>query len=222
MHVATLLAGLVWAGGFAPDEQIVYIQHHRPSKFIAKMIGGPSDYTGILGALRIRCHDERGLVVLSGTQEELFYAKRWIELFDVAPRVVELKVQMESPLDKYQVSWIVRCPNNATTDVLDLETGLRLTLRPRIAEDGQIVVLATFQAGAERSERKVRSKIGSENSWRLESEHSDPPVRGHREDQVYLRRFTSPGAKVSVTATVVPLPRKDAELPKVATSVKGY
>ncbi|HSI73326.1 MAG TPA: hypothetical protein VK934_09115 [Fimbriimonas sp.] len=103
----------------------------RPSKILAKA-----------DRLRPRlgwvANDQKSVVIVRGTQEEIDQAASYLRLFDIRPRKVGLQIDIESAIDKAEVSTVTTIRNNQTQTIYDEEIGVKLTLAPRLNDDNSV------------------------------------------------------------------------------------
>ncbi|HSI73306.1 MAG TPA: hypothetical protein VK934_09015 [Fimbriimonas sp.] len=113
----------------------VPIVRARPSKIIAKA-----------DRLRPRlgwvANDQKSVVIVRGTQEEIDQAASYLRFFDIRPRKVGLQIDIESRIDKAEVSTVTTIRNNQTQTIFDEEIGVKLTLAPRLNDDNSVSLFA--------------------------------------------------------------------------------
>jgi hypothetical protein len=159
------VALLLSAVGLAGAEEYV-AKHARPSRLLAMLVSVVPMQRGDVGTVKIykavggnslipkgvtiEANDDTGKVKLEGPNEGIAETLKALEMFDVAPIRVRVKVEIVCRADKYSSSSTLELCNNVTGKLSDGVLSLGIELTPRVNADGTVTL--AVGAGREASQ----------------------------------------------------------------------
>jgi hypothetical protein len=106
-----------------------------------------------MSVTNISSDDERSVITVTGSsKDDLDDMARTVSLFDVAPCYVNLKIQMESRLDKTSLTSSVDLANMHTLTLADESAGAFFSIAVRVNGDWTISIYALVKEGAKQTE----------------------------------------------------------------------
>lgn len=162
----------------------VTLRHRRPSVVVAQAKG--------LGGAMVP-DDGRSLVAVSGTPAEVESAKEFLRLVDVPRKTLLVRVTVASPADHFAWTVDARLTNGQVWRTADDETGMEVTLQPRLAADGALNVALLARCRGN----------GMTSSMRIRKGKDQKIVLGR---QIVQEVHVDADAPTSVSPSTVPLP----------------
>ena len=161
---------------FQTSTATIQLHHTRPSAMIDRMRGFYFPNGGNWPFRR--ADDVHAVLYVSGTDEEIANARQLVTMTDVARREVSVSVSIDSKIDfvRYDVS--AKLLNEQQWVTSDVETKTKLTLVPRINNDGTVTVTCRYQHGEEPGV-DLLFRLNPEKSLELSkmiAKQSDSPV----------------------------------------------
>jgi type II secretory pathway component GspD/PulD (secretin) len=144
MHFLAVAAALTMLFP-AQDELKVEVHRQRPSKVMKWLQQGVEL---LPQGVQVSADDEKSVLIFRGPQKDLQYLGQTVALFDVEARKVRFDYTVTSPLDKMTFEGSITLSNNVTHTFTENGTGLKLSLTPRIHDDGSISVSFSYTCGA--------------------------------------------------------------------------
>ncbi len=149
------------AAAFLQADVVVEVPVHnmRPSKLVAQL---PLKHSQTPQALQVTVTplDERGTIRLFGDQEDVAVLKRSIEMMDVRPKDLRLRIQVESPLDKVDYDVIAHLRNNQMWKMTDGDTGVTVGVQPRLDDAGILTIMLQLGDAVNGQTSMIRLKPG--------------------------------------------------------------
>ena len=143
MHFLAVAAALSMM--FPAQEEVkVEVHKRRPSKIMKQL----QQVVGLLPLeVQVSADDEKSVLIFRGKQKDLEFISQTVALFDISPRQARIDFTVNSPLDKLHYEGSITLSNNATHTFTETETGLKLSLTPRINDDGSITISFSYRSG---------------------------------------------------------------------------
>ncbi len=145
--------------------------HNRRASIILEMIekGQLSRIEGL------KADDARGCVIAPGTPSEVADVQQLVRLFDVARKRLSVKLDINSPQDKETYSVSAKIYNNDAWKSTFGESGLQLTIAPRINADGTVTTFLNMQEkGQPELSFVYRMKTGTTHTFIMSSDPKNP------------------------------------------------
>lgn len=130
-----LPALLLMAQGVLSEQVEVPILHTRPSKIVKIFGKTPGRGISVEGVV-MRANDVEGTITLVGSRSGIDETKARIALFDNRPRKARIAVSISAPLNHANWNGEIETFNNIEWNGDDGATGVKLSLAPRINDDG--------------------------------------------------------------------------------------
>jgi|GEM_PF-7134100 len=161
----SILAGL---SAFASAKDEIKVVNVRASRMLAMLAtpNNPMNMTKLLDfrgsaesnalvpdGVRIHADDEKGVLEVYGTPDEVAQLQQYVSLFDVRPKEVHVTIDSNSPLDKYKNRAESNIRNNGSWETKDTFLNLNIKTEARINDDGTVTARITF--GPQDHEKKV-------------------------------------------------------------------
>src|SRR5688572_1449366 len=108
--------------------------HHRRASRIAESI------KPVIGTAKLKPHDRRSVIEVTGTEDQVDEAERVIRLVDIRPIIVSFELDLESRYDKLETRYEVQVENNQPWSMSLKTEGIKFTVTPRINEDCSITL----------------------------------------------------------------------------------
>jgi type II secretory pathway component GspD/PulD (secretin) len=141
----------------AQDELTVEVHRQRPSKVMKWLQQGVEL---LPQGVQVSADDEKSVLIFRGSQKDLQYLGQTVALFDVEARKVRFDYTVKSPLDKISYEGSITLSSSMTHTFTENETGLKLSLTPRVNEDGSITVRVSYNYGGAVIDSVRRVKAG--------------------------------------------------------------
>jgi hypothetical protein len=110
--------------------------------------------------LKIGYDASTNTVMLSGKAEDIAHVRRYLKLFDVAPMRVELSLSGELPLLGYAYANAITVSNNGKWVLEEPARGLRVSITPRLNDDGYATLFIEHRFGESLVKTTARAKVG--------------------------------------------------------------
>jgi type II secretory pathway component GspD/PulD (secretin) len=110
-------------------------------------------------AVTITARDEQAKLILEGEKSAIEEVARFVPLFDVRPRELQITFEIDLPLEKQSFGGRLSTANNHTVTYSQNRIGLSLDVTPRIGDDGSITlfVKARFEGTEVQAVARVRN-----------------------------------------------------------------
>jgi hypothetical protein len=116
---------------------------------------------GLLQGLEWTVDDTRSVIKVRGSKTDIEHARTYLALFDVRPRKVSLKIEIDSLLDKSHFTSILAATNNQSYVLADPESGVKISLSPRINDDNTVSLFSATTYGDHTTSYVARLKFGA-------------------------------------------------------------
>jgi hypothetical protein len=120
--------------GMPRDIKEVTILHRRPSRIVDLL-------KPLLKETKLKPHDRRSVIELTGSKDQVEEAERAIRLFDIRPHMVSLDIALTSMYDKLETTYQVQIENNQRWEISLKTEGIRFSITPRVNDDTSITLL---------------------------------------------------------------------------------
>ncbi|HVT13727.1 MAG TPA: hypothetical protein VHE55_15790 [Fimbriimonadaceae bacterium] len=177
MRVLALLLAVACACA-ASAAEVYQVMHVRPSRILAAVTGGKqgdrltlyvasdvpgkTDANGLIpaGITSMKADDGASTISIEGSDQASEDMKRILALFDVAPRQIGVRIAIVSPADKSSSTTKTQILNNTPWTLQDGLTGLKITISPRINNDGGMTGQVEIAEGKKTTSVVARIKNG--------------------------------------------------------------
>ena len=118
-------------GQLVNQGEIVPIWHMRPSVIIGRL-------NEVMPSTVLTADDERGVLIVRAGREIVDQVRQYVNLLDVKPRRVRLKIETDSPIDREHGSVEAVVANNRPFEFTDATTNIQIAASPRVNDDGTV------------------------------------------------------------------------------------
>jgi len=172
------------------DSAEIPIHHMRASKALAivKRIGtaDPNEL------VTLSTDDAKGTILAKGNTRGIGWVRSYVELVDVARRQVSFSVSIDSEVDKQSYEVSAKILNDQEWKTSDGDTGVVLSLRPRVNDDGTTTFFGKFEANLEKATQVVfRLRSGASTTLSIGKNSLkayDPKVDGQLKSWLTLQK----------------------------------
>jgi hypothetical protein len=150
-------------GALAEDVQLKFV---RPSRVLGIFLGSQlqpsilpsggevrvarlegSDKGLVPVGVTLTAQDSKGILRLEGPEADLKEVRRYIELFDIQPRKVNMSLELSCPVLNVSSSTTTSLLNNRTWNMKDGTTNVDLSIAPRVNDDNTVTVYIEVKRG---------------------------------------------------------------------------
>ena len=177
------------------DHAELKIQFNRPSKILDKI--------ETLTNANIKADDAHGLLIFDGSAEDIKQAQVYAAMFDVHRRRIGVSVTVESEEDKitYQVS--AKLLNNQMWETSDGDTGVSVTVQPRINNDNTVTLYLNYGIGKTKPRQVVvRVKTGALQTFSVGSDEARQ-TRQRPEGGFEIKSVPVPVPKITIRPEIL-------------------
>lgn len=119
----------------AQQATVASVENCRPSRLV-------SDLLRLLPEARVEADDRNGNLLYYGPSDRVDEFRAMVKLFDVTPRTLRVRIEVDSPADHYHGKTVVQIANLREWSMDDPYLGYTLRIMGRLGNDGTIMLVA--------------------------------------------------------------------------------
>jgi hypothetical protein len=181
-------------GRTANEKFEIPVLNMRPSKLAARLVNVPGNFLSPVG---IKADDERGLLVATGVKEDVDMMRALINLFDVRPASIKLRIDAVAPIDHLDFSSTFTLQTTKPLVITEGDSGLTLRLSTRLNEDGTVTIYSA--TSYERLDKSVVARLKLGHAFRYDLVGNQEMLAPAEVDREPGPKFSRTKPRITVT-----------------------